>query len=51
MSSEINLALVGASGVVGKKMISLLEKKNVKVKNFYPLGSSSVGDKISFNYS
>ena len=49
MSSEINLALVGASGVVGKKIISLLEKKNVNVKNFYPLGSSSVGDKISFN--
>lgn len=49
MSSEINLALVGASGVVGKKIISLLEKKNVKVKNFYPLGLSSVGDKISFN--
>jgi aspartate-semialdehyde dehydrogenase len=33
MSSEINLALIGASGVVGKKIISLLEKKNVKVKN------------------
>ena len=49
MNSEINLALVGASGVVGKKIISLLEKKNVKVKNFYPLGSSSVGEKISFN--
>ena len=49
MSSEINLALVGASGVVGKKIISLLEKKNIKVKNFYPLGSSSVGEKIFFN--
>ena len=35
MSSEINLALIGASGVVGKKIISLLEKKNIKVKNFY----------------
>ena len=49
MSNGINLALVGASGVVGKKIISLLEKKNIEVKDFYPLGLSSVGDKISFN--
>ncbi len=49
MSNSINLALVGASGVVGKKIISLLENKNVEINNFYPLGSSSVGDKIIFN--
>ena len=49
MSSGINLALVGASGVVGDKIISLLEKKNINVSNFYPLGSSSVGGEISFN--
>jgi len=49
MSNGINLALVGASGVVGKKIISLLEKKNIEIKNFYPLGSSSVGDDILFN--
>ena len=49
MSNGINLALVGASGVVGKKIISLLEKKNIEIKDFYPLGLSSVGDKISFN--
>ena len=40
MSSGINLALVGASGVVGDKIISLLEKKNINVSNFYPLGFS-----------
>ena len=34
MSNGINLALVGASGVVGKKIISLLEKKNIDVSNF-----------------
>ena len=28
MNSLINLALIGASGVVGKKIISLLENKN-----------------------
>ena len=49
MNNEINIALVGASGVVGKKIISLLEKKNIEIKDFYPLGLSSVGDKISFN--
>ena len=49
MNSLINLALIGASGVVGKKIISLLENKNVEINNFYPLGSSSVGDKIVFN--
>ncbi len=49
MSNSINLALVGASGVVGKKIISLLENKNVEINNFYPLGSSSVGDEIIFN--
>lgn len=39
MSNGINLALVGASGVVGGKIISLFEKKNLNINNFYPLGS------------
>jgi len=49
MNSLINLALIGASGVVGKKIISLLENKNVEINNFYPLGSTTVGDEIVFN--
>ena len=49
MNNGINIALIGASGVVGRKIISLLEKKNIDVNNFYPLGSSSVGEEISFN--
>ncbi len=49
MNSLINLALIGASGVVGKKIIALLENKNVEINNFYPLGSTSVGDEIVFN--
>ena len=49
MNSLINLALIGASGVVGKKIISLLENKNVEINNFYPLESTSVGDEIVFN--
>ena len=31
MSNLINLALVGASGVVGKKIISLLENKIIEI--------------------
>ncbi len=49
MNSLINFALIGASGVVGKKIISLLENKDIEINNFYPLGSSSVGDEIVFN--
>jgi len=49
MNSLVNLALIGASGVVGKKIISLMENKNVEINNFYPLGSTSVGDEIAFN--
>ena len=48
MNNAINIALVGASGVVGSKIISLLEKKNININNFYPLGSSSVGKEVSF---
>lgn len=48
MNNEINIALVGASGVVGSKIISLLEKKNININNFYPLGSSSVGKEVTF---
>ena len=49
MSKRINLALVGASGVVGSKIISIFEKKNIAINNFYPLGSSSVGNYVIFN--
>ena len=49
MNSLINLALIGASGVVGKKIISILENKNIEINNFYPLGSTSVGNEIVFN--
>ena len=44
----INLALIGASGTVGKKIIKLLEKKNLKLNNFYPIGNSSVGKRINY---
>ena len=49
MNNSINLALVGASGVVGNKIISLLEKKEVNINNFFPLGHASVGKEVSLN--
>ena len=37
MNSLINLALIGASGIVGKKIISLLENKDIEINNFIHL--------------
>ena len=48
-SSPINLALIGATGVVGTKIIKLLEKKSFPVKGFIPLGNSTVGSNTTFN--
>ena len=36
MNSQINLALIGASGVVGEKIMTLLENRATKINNFYP---------------
>ena len=49
MTQPINIALVGASGVVGTKIMQLLEKKDFPINNFYPLGSSSVGQVVTLN--
>ena len=51
MNSKINLALIGASGVVGEKIMTLLENRATKINNFYPLGDSSVGKEVIFNNS
>ena len=51
MTQPINIALIGASGVVGTKIIQLLENKSFAINNFYPLGSSSVGREIELNGS
>ena len=51
MTQPINIALIGASGVVGTKIIQLLENKSFAINNFYPLGSSSIGQEIELNGS
>jgi aspartate-semialdehyde dehydrogenase len=48
MNKGVSLALVGASGVVGTKIIQLLEKREFPVDKFIPLGNSTVGSSIKF---
>ena len=45
----MNLAIVGATGNVGRKILEVLEKKNLPIDNMYLLASSkSAGKKIKF---
>jgi len=47
---KYNVAVVGATGLVGRKMIQVLEERNFPVKNLIPLASErSAGKEISFN--
>ena len=48
MKQKINIALIGASGVVGQKILQLLEEKKIDVDNLFPLGKSTVGSSINF---
>ena len=46
----MNLAIVGATGNVGRKILEVLEKKELSIDNLYLIASSkSVGTKIKFN--
>ena len=46
----MNIAIVGATGNVGRKIIEVLEKKNFSIHNLYLLASSkSAGSKLQFN--
>ena len=49
MNKSVSIALVGASGVVGTKIIQLLETREFPVDKFLPLGNSTVGSLIEFN--
>ena len=45
----MNIAIVGATGNVGRKTLEVLEKKDLSVDNFYLVASSkSAGKKITF---
>jgi aspartate-semialdehyde dehydrogenase len=50
MSKKYNVAVVGATGAVGKTMIRILEQRNFPVDNLYLLASErSAGETLSFN--
>ena len=45
----MNIAIVGATGNVGRKIIEVLEKKELSIDNLYLVASSkSAGSKIKF---
>jgi aspartate-semialdehyde dehydrogenase len=49
MSRRWNVAVAGATGLVGSTMLSILEQRNFPVGEIYPLASArSVGKKIKF---
>ena len=46
----MNIAIVGATGKVGRKIIEVLEKKNFSIDNLYLVASSkSAGSQLKFN--
>ena len=46
----MNIAIVGATGNVGRKILEVLKKKGLAINNLYLLASSrSAGSKINFN--
>ncbi len=50
MTKKYNVAVVGATGAVGKTMLEILEERQFPVKNLYPLASErSAGEVIDFN--
>ncbi|MEG6611758.1 aspartate-semialdehyde dehydrogenase [Pseudoclostridium thermosuccinogenes] len=47
---KVNLAVVGATGMVGRTFIKVLEERNLPIDNIYFFASSrSAGSKITFN--
>ena len=49
MSRAFDVAVLGATGLVGQHMIEILEQRDFPVNNLYPLASSrSAGGKVTF---
>lgn len=46
---KVNLAVVGATGMVGRTFLKVLEEKNLPIENFYVMASArSAGQKLTF---
>ena len=37
----MNLAIAGATGMVGRTMLQVLEERGIEVENLYPIASKS----------
>jgi aspartate-semialdehyde dehydrogenase len=49
MSQKFNIAVLGATGLVGRQMIEILEERNFPIDTLYPLASSrSAGEDIEY---
>ena len=47
---KVNLAVVGAPGMVGRTFLKVLEEKQLPIENFYVMASArSAGQKLTFN--
>jgi aspartate-semialdehyde dehydrogenase len=47
---KFNVAVVGATGVVGRTLMKVLEERNFPIDNFYPMSSAkSAGNILAFN--
>ena len=47
---KINLAVVGATGMVGRTFLKILEERQLPIENFYVMASArSAGSTITFN--
>ena len=50
MTKKYNVAVVGATGAVGKTMLEILQQRDFPINNIYPLASErSAGESIDFN--
>ena len=50
MNREYDVAVVGASGMIGEAMMSILQERNFPIRNIYPLGSDrSAGSELDFH--
>ncbi|MDT0593961.1 aspartate-semialdehyde dehydrogenase [Glaciecola petra] len=50
MSQAFDVAVLGATGLVGQTMMELLAERNFPIGNFYPLASErSAGSEVEFN--
>ena len=46
----MKIAIIGATGLVGQKMLEILEERHISIKEMFPVGSkNSIGKSIIFN--